>query len=444
MALGNFLPSSKPQDVAKAIRKQRLGILLLVFSGVVFRSEIAVLLFTQLAYMLVHPRISLETIIPTGLRSAAFSLLVTFVVDTYYWRKPIWPEFAGFYFNAIQGKAEEWGTSPIHYYFTNLLPKLLLNPIILLVLIPLAFTIPALKYRVKELVIPSLLFIVIYSLQPHKEARFIIYVVPPLTAAASLSASYIWARRSKKFIYLLGSLLVIASIAGTFLASTSMLLISSLNYPGGEAITQLNVIIQRTPWTAPDDTFNDIHIHMDVLSCMTGVTRFLQLATSNRTYEKLPLVNGRRSRVMYDKTEDSETLHDAKFWAQFDYALMEHPELAIGKWEVVATIFGYSGIEFLRPGDGNTFSEHMERVYAANHITLQDQVQGSDEEVEREKQRLENLKTKLLFEEMNRFGTFNMVRDAVRLVTKGWWVGPRMEAKIRILKRQKDEVGVEH
>jgi len=31
-----------------------------------------------------------------------------------------------------------------------------------------------------------------------------------------------------------------------------------------------------------------------------------------------------------------------------------------------------------------------------------------------------------------------LVRDAVRGVTGGWWIGPRMEPKVRILKRVKE------
>lgn len=139
---------------------------------------------------------------------------------------------------------------------------------------------------------------------------------------------------------------------------------------------------------------------------------------------------------------------------------MEEPGKAIGKWEVVGTVFAYAGIEILKPGDGSSFGESLERVYDANNVTkyvdgeekppesedvvegLEDGNVGRDSKDEKERRRLEGLKAKLLFEEMGRFGTFNLVRDAVRSVTGGWWVGPKMEPKIRILRRVKEPLPV--
>jgi len=90
-------------------------------------------------------------------------------------------------------------------YFSSFLPKLLLNPLAL-PLVAAALYIPATSRAARALAIPQLAFIALYSLQPHKEARFIIYTVPPLTAAAALAASYIWTRRARTLLYRLGSL----------------------------------------------------------------------------------------------------------------------------------------------------------------------------------------------------------------------------------------------
>ncbi|KAF8853338.1 glycosyltransferase family 22 protein [Acephala macrosclerotiorum] len=449
-AFGSFLPAPGA-SVAEQERRQKFGIFLFVVAGVIFRSEIAVLLASQLLYLLLENRISLQTIVPTGIVSAIVALAISVPIDSYFWQTPIWPELAGFYYNAIQGKSADWGTSPFTYYFSSLLPKLLLNPLILVLLIPLCLTLPAIQSPGRELVTPSILFVAIYSLQPHKEARFIIYIVPALTAAAALSASYIWNRRSKTLLYRLGSILVIASIGGSFIASSAMLFISSLNYPGGDALANLHSIISHTQLSTPPNEISHINVHMDVLSCMTGVTRFLQLPSGTE-------LNGKKVNITYDKTEDEETVLKPEFWEQFDYALMEEPGKAIGKWDVVGTVFAYAGIEFLRPGDGSSFSENLERVYAANNLTKSDGevLEGKDvekgmeesgegkalwdEEKEKEKREIADLKARLLMEEIGRFGTFRLVRDMVRVVTRGYWVGPRMEPRIRILKRVKDEV----
>ncbi|TGO10995.1 hypothetical protein BTUL_0120g00330 [Botrytis tulipae] len=444
LAFTEFLPATGGS-------RPRVGILLFVFAGVVFRSEIALLLFTQLAYLLVLSRISLKTIIPAGIQSAILALAISVPIDSYFWQKPLWPELAGFYFNAIQGKSSEWGTSPFVHYFTSLLPRLLMNPLIILLLHPLALSLPATKHTSKDLIVPSLLFVAIYSLQPHKESRFIIYVVPPLTAAASLSASYIWTRRSKSWLYTFGSLALLGSVAVSFVASSAILMISSLNYPGGDALSQLHTHIlkdlSRSPRTQRTQERN-ISIHMDVLSCMTGITRFQQ-------YPSLPLRFPQNQNITlnYDKTEDSPELGEAAFWMKFDYALMEEPGLAIGKWDVLDTIFAYAGIEILRPGDGSSFSERLEGVYRANNVTVGEEGEApSAEDVKRieeegtqnvkgnrERNGFLDLKTKLMFEEMNKFGTYNLLRDAGRLVTGGWWIGPRMEGRIRILRRIGDE-----
>ncbi|PBP19564.1 Alg9-like mannosyltransferase [Diplocarpon rosae] len=450
-AFNAFLPSPSKAICGKQ-NMARLGITLFVFAGVVFRAEIALLLATQLLYLLAQSKITLKTIILQGLVAGSVSLIITVALDGSFWQKkmPFWPEWEGFYFNAIQGKSTDWGTSPFAYYFTNSLPRLLVNPFIPLLCL-LALALPSTRYPAQGLTIPALLFVAIYSVQPHKESRFIIYVVPPLTAAASLGASYIWTRRSKSWIYSLASLMVAASVAVSFLSSTIMLLISSLNYPGGDALNQLHDYIgrQTSLSSEPDGPANTtINIHMDVLSCMTGVTRFQQRS------EYSPYVY-----LSYDKTENDSQLLEPEFWARFDYALMEEPGKAIGKWEVVSTVFAYAGIEFLRAGDGSSFSESLERVYAANNLTkpgeseamsseeVKDEVERHvgeaekvewDEEKAREVRELEDLKVRLLSEEMGRFGTFRLIRDAVRVLTGGYWIGPKMEPRIRILKRVKE------
>ncbi|KAH8676656.1 glycosyltransferase family 22 protein [Tricladium varicosporioides] len=450
LAYRHFLPSHTSHH--------KRGIFFLVFAGVVFRSEVALILVTELASLLLQKRLLIRSTIVTGFISVLVAVFATTTIDSFFWQKPVWPELWAFYFNAVQGKAAEWGTSPFHAYFISHLPKLLLNPLSLALLIPVAMALPTTRYPTFKLVLPSLAFISIFSIQPHKEARFIIYVAPPLTAAAALSASYIWTRRTKNLIYRLGSLMLITSVLGSFLASTAMLLISSLNYPGGDAISSLHKIIRRTPWasSSPSVDFETIDIHMDVLSCMTGVTHFLEIPSPSTSPSKLSLINGRPTLIHYDKTEDKEILLEPSFWGRFDYALMEEPEKAIGKWDIIETIYAYAGIEFLRPGDGSSFSENMERVYAANNITAEHDWKASppdSEEVKaaletggdlkqgvRERQSIADLKARLMAEEMGRFGTFNLLRDAVRMFTGGWWIGPRMRPKIRILRRVRDDV----
>ena len=168
MALRAFLPDiqNEGKDAikrrrgwrAQLERRQKWGIVLFVFAGVVFRSEIAILLFTQLLFVFFRNKIwSIKTIVLNGVQGALFALAVSVPIDSFLWWKPIWPELAGFYYNAIEGKSADWGTSPFGYYFSTLLPRLLLNPLILIILIPMAIMMPATRYQARDLVFPTIL-----------------------------------------------------------------------------------------------------------------------------------------------------------------------------------------------------------------------------------------------------------------------------------------------
>lgn len=310
---------------ARSSKRRRLALYLLTLAGIIFRSEIAILLAAETIYMLVQQRASLtQEIIPAGLAGAVIGLLTTVSVDSFFWQQfPLWPEWVGFYYNTVRGKSSEWGISPFHFYFLNALPRLLLNPVAYIVYIPLALTMKVSQ----DILITHMAFILVYSLLPHKEWRFIIYSVPALTAVASAGAGWVWTRQAKSRMYkVLSGLLVLSTIASA-LASIALLYISSLNYPGGEALSVLHRITS-------DRHGESVHVYLDNLACQTGVTRFQQVN---------PLWT-------YNKTEDEGALLDPMFWQDFDYVLAEHPERVIGMWRPIAIVYGYAGLT-LRPSD---------------------------------------------------------------------------------------------
>lgn len=310
-------------------------------------------------------------------------------IDSYFWQKPLWPELSGFAYNVLHGGASNWGTSPWHYYFLSALPRLLLNPLTIM-LIPLAVLHPATAHTARGLVLPPLVFIAIYSFQPHKEARFIFYAVPPLTAAAAQGANIIFTRRSKGPLYAIPSLALALSIPASLAAATGILLLSSLNYPGGEALTALQSLAPASAASV---------VHTDVLSCMTGVTLFLQHRTPDLTF---------------DKTEDPAVLRSPAFWSQFDYLLLEDiSKLPAGgdEWDTLAVIHGYAGVQVLRPqADVEKADPESTDAGAAKAVG----------------------KGRLLAD----------IRDRVRGLTGGWWVGPRMEPRIHILGRDPNKARV--
>lgn len=152
---------------------------------------------------------------------------------------------------------------------------------------------------------------------------------------------------------------------------------------------------------------------MDTLTCTTGVTRFLQIPPPSA--QDLEANNGHDSIMwIYDKSEDATSLLHPGFWDQFDYALSERVETVIGKWEVAAVVHGFAGVKIVKPGEVVEWS-------------------SANEEKKFEEKGLWWL-TRISLGHLERWGrTF---------LTRGWWIGPRMEPRIRILKKQRERLGV--
>lgn len=389
-------------------KSYRLCLYLLTFAGVVFRSELAILVGTITLYLFATRRISITgIIIPAGVAGLVIGLLCTVPIDSFFWQSiPLWPEWTAFYYNTLQGHSADWGVSPWHYYFVNALPRLMLNPATYLLCIPVAVLNVSTRRRSLDLLIPLLSFVGLYSFLPHKEWRFIIYIIPGLTAVAATGASWIWTRRAKSVIYAILSLTLVGSMLVSFSVSTVLLAISSLNYPGGEALTFLHNHV-----VLPED--RHIHVYFDNLACQTGVTRFLENHEGPQTVldvlEAQDIAN--RRTWTYDKTEDPETLLDPMFWVTFDYVLAEKPEKIIGKWKVVHAVYGFTGVRVLKPGEktglvakplDGTAQEKNGPVHWTSRVAY-------------------------LWESLEDF-----LRDRV---LKGWWAEVRMEPKIRVLEK---------
>ncbi|ETS01232.1 hypothetical protein M419DRAFT_130862 [Trichoderma reesei RUT C-30] len=403
-----YLSRTLPNMFAFGLSEQAIG--LLVFATAIFRSELAILLAATGLHLLARSQLGLRELVVVFLGAFATALAISVPVDSYFWQRPLWPELAGFYYNAVLGSSSNWGVSPWHYYFTSALPRLLVNPLCF-PLMGLALYQPGTSRRVQDLVIPSLAFVAIYSLQPHKETRFIFYVVPALTAAAAVGADHISSRWSKSIFYRLATLAIVLSVLAAFASSTTMLLLSSLNYPGGDALSQLYAITANVTSSAP----SQLWVHADVLTCMTGLTLFGQnLRNSSLGRSRSSSLPSSSSppppALIFDKTESDEKLLRPEFWSQFDYILMEDPSLALGRWDTVGRVHGYDGIELLRPGQTST-----------SEPSRDEEAQG-----------------KIL----GRGATIAAVRNSVRKYTGGWWIGPRMAPRIHIMKQVRHDDAV--
>ena len=369
--------------------------------GIVFRSEIAILLGTHTIWATYWRRLPIKSTITSGFMGVVAGLALTITVDSFFWQRfPMWPELVGFIYNVMNGQAANWGTSPFHFYFTSALPRLLYNPVTYILCIPLAVVGP-LRSKSLSILIPNILFIAVYSLQPHKEWRFIVYSIPPITAVAAQGANWIWIRRQKSLLYRLLSIVLILSTLGAIASSLLASIISSLNYPGAAALKRLH---ERVDGSQPT-----VHVHMDTLSCMTGITRFLQIPP----VDNLDGLNN-NTLWLYDKTESEEKLLHPAFWDKFNYALAERPEKAIGAWEILETVDGYAGIGIVKPNE-----ELRWPLPAHSDSNTKGRREGPWETLGR--------RTGLIFR--------YIAGLARKYVTRGWWVQVKMEPKVHILKR---------
>jgi alpha-1,6-mannosyltransferase len=343
-----LLACNMPSTSSNISGYYRLSLYLLTIAGVVFRSELAILVATITVYLLFTRRIPITSvIIPAGLGGLIVGLICTVPLDSFFWQSfPLWPEWTGFYYNTIQGNSANWGVSPWYYYFVNALPRLMLNPMTYMACIPIAVVNPASQRRSFDLLVPLLSFVALYSFLPHKEWRFILYVIPGLTAVAADGAAWVWTRRSKSVIYAVLSLALMGSVLVSFVASTAILGISSLNYPGGEALHALHKEMEH-----PKN--QHFKVYFDNLACQTGVTRFLEDHRGPQTVlDVLEEQNTLQSRTWtYDKTEDPSALLDPMFWTKFDYVLAEKPERIIGSWAIAHVVYGFGGVRLLKPGE---------------------------------------------------------------------------------------------
>lgn len=388
IALRNLvLVQAVSSKTGRSSKRCRLALYLLTLAGIVFRSEIAILLATETGYLLYQQGTPLiKEIIPAGLVGAVVGLLATVSVDSFFWQQfPIWPELVGFYYNTVLGKSSEWGVSPFYYYFLNAIPRLMLNPVTFWICMPLALNTQAIQQTTRDIITPIYVFVGLYSFLPHKEWRFIIYIIPVLTAVSAGGAAWIWTRRAKNMLWRLLSLLLVVSTIASFVGSMGLLYISSLNYPGGQALTRLHILV-------PDSKVA-VNVYLDNLSCQTGVTRFLQ-----KPAHIGPGWSNTAGLWSYDKTEDSQTLLDPMFWQQFDYVLAESPETVIGAWVIVETVDGYAGISLKPEGDKVQPLPGLNGGFAELYTSLADSV-----------------RTK---------------------ITKGYWPSIRMQPMIHIMKRE--------
>jgi hypothetical protein len=164
--------------------------------------------------------------------------------------------------------------------------------------------------------LPALGFVALYSFLGHKEVRFLFPALPlfNLCAAAGLDRLHIAALTTTKdksptklarLLYAAGLASLVASLA----ASTTFGVVSTWNYPGGQALDQLGRHLHLARHEQQRHVAKNVRIFVDVSAAMTGVSLFGQRQvqqTLERDYASVVFVKaGYESQHSIDGTESS-------------------------------------------------------------------------------------------------------------------------------------------
>jgi alpha-1,6-mannosyltransferase len=304
---------------------------------ILFRAEVFPMASLMIchSYYLHRKEYSFLRMIYIGSLSSLIFIAVTVSIDSYFWQRflieclysrLLWPEFEVFIFNGVEGKSADWGTSPWYYYVTNLVPKI--SSFSILVTLGSAFLQKPLTIRKEGQSISiwpflalSVLHLSCLSLIYHKEWRFVIYLVPLLSIAASLSVPTNPSIKGANAVF---SILWMAY----FSISLLFLYISRLNYPGGDALIEFSSLIHQPKFIFPHE---NCWVHLDVYTAMTGASRFLQ-----------------SSSCVYSKDENHATIDD---YLKYNWIITSTPSNFSSKYQTILSFNGYDRVTLENPFD---------------------------------------------------------------------------------------------
>lgn len=364
-ALPNFIALPLVSySLSKLIVGDMSGLTWLGLTGIIFRLEIGVfggVIALVSSVVFGQSNIFTNTFLLTA--GNLVGLALTAGVDSYFWGRWLVPEFEGFKFNILHGQSVNWGVEPYGAYFTKYIANFFRPPHVLVLSLlgfisdpaydgkpveitddqKIVISHPA-RHSLRILFLASVIYVAIMSFQPHKEWRFIVYIIPVATLLAANGLNYLLRKRSNLLAHKLLLVMMFLSMIVSFVFSFFMAYISSFNYPGGAAIGFLNSYLELHTPKEP------IVVHMDVASCMTGITKFTELHTSL---------------IEFDKTEEPQEL--ARKWNDFSYLItlvdMSVPrdsELIVydpTHWETLTVVPAFAGVNV------PSFLINLNRIY---------------------------------------------------------------------------------
>ena len=93
----------------------RYAVAVLTASAVIFRSDTLVFAAPFVLSILIQKNMTFFRFFSTGVLTAIPCIAISVAVDSFFWKRLLWPEALVFLFNTVQNKSAEWGTSPWHW-----------------------------------------------------------------------------------------------------------------------------------------------------------------------------------------------------------------------------------------------------------------------------------------------------------------------------------------
>lgn len=328
---GRFIPNTFAAILANLMfaawinRQYSLSIIYVALCVIIFRFDTAIF-FGWLLFdgVFIRRFLSLSRVLKVGIPAGFIAILITFSIDSFFWIRPVWPELEGLYFNVWLNKSHQWGTEPFFWYTYNCLPRIMMAsaPFILFA-----------EHKVtRDYLIPVLAFILTYSLLPHKELRFILFITPLLNICVTSGLMNVYYYINKTFSYMrrnnnntqksfiatiLFSLLIIAVFSANIFGCLILSRISSHNYPGGQAALSLGMtkeLLDKVHLTAANhhydnnfynnnaaglqDPRSNVAVYVNNLAAQTGLSRFVQV--NGVYYSKTPKLDESSFKKAYE------------------------------------------------------------------------------------------------------------------------------------------------